>query len=129
MLQVVLKPLPITVLLSISPFRSMCICLKYLGAPVLGAHTFMIWRRIWQLSPVFLPVESHGQRSLVGYSPWGCKELDMAEPLTHTSPIHGGKRQMCQARAQLIKCFHLAFSNLRNCPGHVGAAGTISTAQ
>ena len=28
-------------------------------------------------TPVFLPGESHGQRSLVGYSPWGCKELDM----------------------------------------------------
>ena len=31
-----------------------------------------------------LPGESHGQRSLVGYSPWGCKELDMTEQLTHT---------------------------------------------
>ena len=28
---------------------------------------------------VFLPGESYGQRSLVGYSPWGCKELDMTE--------------------------------------------------
>ena len=27
-------------------------------------------------TPVFLPGESHGQRSLVGYSPWGCKESD-----------------------------------------------------
>ena len=33
------------------------------------------WRRKWQLSPVFLP----GQRNLVGYSPWGCKELDIPE--------------------------------------------------
>ena len=30
-------------------------------------------------TPVFLPGESHGQRRLVGYSPWGCKELDMNE--------------------------------------------------
>ena len=29
--------------------------------------------------PIFLPRESHEQRSLVGYSPWGCKELDMTE--------------------------------------------------
>ena len=29
------------------------------------------WRRAWQPTPVFLPEESHGQRSLVGYSPWG----------------------------------------------------------
>jgi len=32
------------------------------------------WRRKWQLTPVFLPGESHGQRRLLGYSPWGCKE-------------------------------------------------------
>jgi len=29
------------------------------------------WRRAWQPTPVFLPGESHGQRSLVGYRPWG----------------------------------------------------------
>ena len=32
-------------------------------------------------TPVFLPGESHGWRSLVGYSPWGCKESDMTERL------------------------------------------------
>ena len=31
------------------------------------------WGRKWQHTPVFLPGESHGQKSLVGYSPWGCK--------------------------------------------------------
>ena len=31
------------------------------------------WIRKWQPTPVFLPGESHGQSSLVGYSPWGCK--------------------------------------------------------
>ena len=30
-------------------------------------------------TPVFLPGEFHGQRSLAGYNPWGCKELDMTE--------------------------------------------------
>ena len=34
------------------------------------------WRRPWQPTPIFLPGESHGQRSLAGYSPWGGKELD-----------------------------------------------------
>ena len=34
------------------------------------------WRREWLPTLVFLPGESHGQRSLVGYSPWGHKELD-----------------------------------------------------
>ena len=36
-------------------------------------------RRAWLPTPVFLPGESHGQRSLAGCSPWGCKELDMTE--------------------------------------------------
>ena len=35
------------------------------------------WKRKWQPTPVLLPRKSHGQRSLVGYSPWGHKELDM----------------------------------------------------
>ena len=33
----------------------------------------------WQPTPVFLPGESYGQRSLVGCCPWGCTELDTAE--------------------------------------------------
>ena len=37
------------------------------------------WRRKWQLTPVFLPGESRGQRSLVGYNPWGRKELGTTE--------------------------------------------------
>ena len=38
--------------------------------------------REWLPTPVFLPGEFHGQRSLVGYSPWGHKESDTAERLT-----------------------------------------------
>ena len=41
--------------------------------------TCMYWRRKWQPTPGFLPGESHGQRSLVGCSPWGCKESDMTD--------------------------------------------------
>ena len=33
------------------------------------------WRRKWLPTPVFLPGESHGQRSLMGYSPWGRKRV------------------------------------------------------
>ena len=36
-------------------------------------------RRQWQPTPVLLPGKSHGQRSLVGCSPWGCEESDMTE--------------------------------------------------
>jgi len=39
----------------------------------------ILWRREWQPTPVFLPGESHGQRNLVGCSPWGHKESDMTE--------------------------------------------------
>ena len=39
------------------------------------------WKRKWQPTPVFLPGKSHGRRNLVGYSPWGPKELDRTERL------------------------------------------------
>ena len=44
------------------------------------------WRR--RCSPVFLPGDSHGQRSLAGYSPWGRKESDATERLTLLLPLH-----------------------------------------
>ena len=47
------------------------------------------WRREWQSTPAFLPGESHGQRSLVGYSPWSHKDSDTPEWLTHTH-MHRG---------------------------------------
>ena len=46
----------------------------------------ILWRRKWQPVPVFLLGTFHGQRSLVGYSPWGPKELDVTEH------IHSEKR-------------------------------------
>ena len=49
----------------------------------------MLWRRKWQPTPVSLPAQSHGQRSLVGCSPWGSKESSMTERLTLT-PSSGG---------------------------------------
>ena len=48
------------------------------------------WSRKWQPTPVSLPGESHGQRSLAGYSPWGHKESDVTE-------------HMCTHRADLIQ--------------------------
>ena len=58
-----------------------------------GRHGFnpwvgkILWRRKWQPTPVFLLEKFHGQRSLVGYSPWGHKESDTTEHVrayTHT---------------------------------------------
>ena len=61
-----------------SPSRSADI--RYLGSWVRKIP----WRRELQPTPVFLPEEFHGQRSLVSYSPRCCKESDMTEQLTHT---------------------------------------------
>ena len=41
------------------------------------------WRKEWQPTPVFLPGESHEQRSLAGCNPWGLKQLYMSEQLKH----------------------------------------------
>ena len=46
------------------------------------------WRRNWHPTPVLLPGEPHGGRSLVGYSPWGHKESDTTERLHFTSHTH-----------------------------------------
>ena len=61
--------------------RGSSVCLRY-GRPGFDPWVRKIpWRSKWQPTPVFLPGESHGQRSLVGYSPRGCKESDMTERL------------------------------------------------
>ena len=46
------------------------------------------WRRAWQPTPVFLPGESHGQRILADYSPWGGKESDTTEATELTQLAH-----------------------------------------
>ena len=46
------------------------------------------WRRQWQPTPGFLPGESHGQRSLASYGPWGRRELDTTEQLTGWACLH-----------------------------------------
>ena len=42
-------------------------------------------RKKWQLTPVFLPGKYHGWRSMEGYSPWGCKELDTTKQLSNSN--------------------------------------------
>jgi len=54
--------------------ESTCQCRRCRFHPCVGK---IPWRRKWQPTPVFLPGKSHRQRSLVGYSPWGHKELNM----------------------------------------------------
>ena len=50
------------------------------------------WRREWLHIPEFLPGESHGQRSLVGYSPWGHKHSDTTEHAHMLQPTRGGSQ-------------------------------------
>ena len=47
------------------------------------------WRRKWQPTPVLLPGKSHGQSSLVGCGPWGCKKLGMTEHMSNQLPSTG----------------------------------------
>ena len=71
------------------------------------------------ITPVFLPGESHGQRSLAGYSPWGCIESDMTEQLrlrikglssVHSAEDTGKSYLLCYCymllwSAQYVLCF------------------------
>ena len=50
-------------------------------------HCRLQWRRKWQPTPVSLPGESHGQRSLAGYSPWGCKSQTRLSDFTTTARL------------------------------------------
>ena len=49
---------------------------------------FLLQRRSWEPIPIFLPGESYGQRSLMGYSPWDCKESDTTKVTEHTCTHH-----------------------------------------
>ena len=53
------------------------------------------WRRAWQHTPGFLPGEFHGQRSLTGYSPWGCKESNVTDAFTE-GPVVRAPSFHCQ---------------------------------
>ena len=63
-------------------------------------------RRKWQPAPVFFPRESHGQRSLVGYSAVGRKELDMNEATRHAGQY---RRKNWRRRGLFSQCGHKRF--------------------
>ena len=64
--------------LNIAPIWSSRLKINSLPMPLL----FLSWRMEWRPTPVFLPGEFHGQRSLASYSTWGHKESDITEQLT-----------------------------------------------
>ena len=61
----------------------MCMHAKSLQLCLTLCDSIDLGRRAWQPIPVFLPGESHGQRSLVGYGPWSCKDSDTIEVTQH----------------------------------------------
>ena len=84
-------------------------CERHTFSPWVGK---IPWRKAWQPTPVVLPGEFHGQRSLVGYSPWGRKELGYSwSSWAHT---HSGLSQnwalgMYQQTRRTRSCFHGAY--------------------
>ena len=72
--------------------KSACQCRRRCFDPWVGK---IPWRRKWQPAPVFLLGESHGQRSLVGYSSWGCRQSDMTEQMSmHTHSLYSSGYQL-----------------------------------
>ena len=89
MLKVVLKTVCVYMYVYIYMCVCVCVCVCVCISPVAWRVEILstvqdTWRRAWQPTPVLLPGEFHGRRSLVGYSPWGRKESDTAEWLTYT---------------------------------------------
>ena len=89
------------------------------------------WKRAWQPSPVVLPRESHGQRSRVGYSPWGCKVgHDWAtDNYTFTPNVPSAPCYICRLKLKNTHiCCKLGFSGgstVKNWPVNAGNVGSI----
>ena len=62
----------------------------------------IFWRRQWQPTPVLLNGKSHGQRSLVGCSPWGREESDPTEQLYITFHFHALEKEMATHSSVLV---------------------------
>ena len=89
----------------------------------IGQQTFVLdyckcWRRKWQPTPVFLPGESHGLRSLGGYSLWGCKELDITsdwEPrIVNVLSLFGPQSSVIQGPQDSLFVYSLIVDPTRN---------------
>ena len=74
--------MPIHTYMPILYKESACKCRRHGFSPWVNK---IPWRKTCQPTPIFLPGKSHGQRRLVGYSPWGRKEWDMTE---HSAVTH-----------------------------------------
>ena len=72
------------------------------------------WRKERQPIPVFLPRKFHGQRSLVDYNPWGCKESDITEHTCAVFPMTYdlGMDQHLAANSLLLLLSHFSHAQL-----------------
>ena len=73
------------------------------------------WNRQWQLTPGLLPGESHGQRSLVGYSPWGRKRVrhdSVTKQQLHVPPAGEPWHQTPHVHSHLVFIVGVQFSSL-----------------
>ena len=61
------------------------------------------WKKEWQPTPVSLPGGSHGQRSLVDCSPWGCKEMGTTDRLT----LYANKTDNLEEMDRFLENFNL----------------------
>ena len=87
--------------------------LRFMGSQRVGHNwaTELNWRQTeWQPTPVFLPGESQGWRSLVGCCPWGCTESDMTEP-TQQQQQQQDKQNIELAKSEIQVQNSLATSN------------------
>ena len=110
----------------------------YDWAASLSLFAFMHWRRKWQPTPVFLPGKSHGQRSLIGHSPWGRKESDttkrfqfffwftgmtsrdlwIGKPPAMLCRGPGLVRRPCRKEGDIFRCIPLKLSPQGSQPAH-----------
>ena len=80
------------------------------------------WRRKWQPNPVFLAGKFHGQRSLAGYSPKCCKELDRTKRLTLSLSLFSqDPKDSCNRMERILLELNSSPQSLRGFPG--GASG------
>ena len=80
--------------------------------PAMGETWVQLLRRQWQPTPLFLPGQFHGQKRLMGYSPWGHKERDTTERLSQTCHTninyeeHGSKKKMGEVQMFDVNSFY-----------------------
>ena len=83
-------------------------------ATSLSLFTFLHWRRKWQLTLVFLPGESQGQGSLVGFHLWGRTESDTTEATQQQQQQSGNAESLDMCMSRFLRYVQTPHSKVRN---------------